>query len=50
MKCMAWNLQGTIRHNTHAAFVPLMPETIVDLGRVLRNYSEWEKDPRDYKG
>jgi hypothetical protein len=39
----AWRLQGTTRYFAHAAFVPLTPGTIVDLERVLRNYTEWEK-------
>jgi hypothetical protein len=31
------------QHITHAAFVPLTPGTIVDLERVLRDYSAWEE-------
>jgi hypothetical protein len=40
MKYIAWHLQGTTHFITHAAFAPLTPGTIVDLERVLRNYSE----------
>ena len=31
------------KYITHAAFVPLTPETIVALERVLRDYSAWEE-------